>query len=100
MKTPKLIYFDQEDILHLLFADGEEDNSVELSPTITVELNAQGEVIGIEILQASDRPRWRRYQIRLRRYSSAGYAGAYPMTDCGRALNFPHAWRPGGKLCS
>jgi uncharacterized protein YuzE len=53
MKTPKLIYFDQEDILHLLFADGEEDNSVELSPTITAELNAQGEVIGIEILQAS-----------------------------------------------
>jgi uncharacterized protein YuzE len=53
MKTPKLIYFDQEDILHLLFADGEEDNSVELSPTITAELNVQGEVIGIEILQAS-----------------------------------------------
>jgi uncharacterized protein YuzE len=53
MKTPKLIYFDQEDILHLLLADGEEDNSVELSPTITAELNAQGEVIGIEVLQAS-----------------------------------------------
>jgi uncharacterized protein YuzE len=53
MKTPKLTYFDQEDILHLLLADGAEDNSVELSPTVTAELNAQGEVIGIEILQAS-----------------------------------------------
>ena len=53
MKTAKLVYFDQEDILHLLLADGEEANSVELSPTITAELNAQGEVIGIEVLQAS-----------------------------------------------
>lgn len=53
MQTLKLSYFDQEDILHLLFAEGEEDDSVELSPTITAELNAQGEVIGIEILQAS-----------------------------------------------
>ena len=53
MKTPKLVYFDREDILHLLLADGEEANSVELSPTITAELNAQGEVIGIEVLQAS-----------------------------------------------
>jgi uncharacterized protein YuzE len=53
MKTSKLVYFDQEDILHLLLADGEEAHSVELSPTITAELNAQGEVIGIEVLQAS-----------------------------------------------
>ena len=53
MKTPKLVYFDQEDILHLLLADGGEANSVALSPTITAELNAQGEVIGIEVLQAS-----------------------------------------------
>ncbi len=53
MKIPKLVYFDQEDILHLLLADGEEANSVELSPTITAELNAQSEVIGIEVLQAS-----------------------------------------------
>lgn len=53
MKTSRLVYFDQEDILHLLLADGEEANSVELSPTITAELNAQGEVIGIEVLQAS-----------------------------------------------
>jgi uncharacterized protein YuzE len=53
VKTSKLTYFEQEDILHLLLADGAEDKSVELSPTITAELNAQGEVIGVEILQAS-----------------------------------------------
>ena len=53
MQDPKLFYFDHEDILHLVFAEGEEANSIELSPTITAELNAQGEVIGIEILQAS-----------------------------------------------
>jgi uncharacterized protein YuzE len=33
--------------------DEEEASSVELSPNITAELNAQGELIGIEILQAS-----------------------------------------------
>jgi uncharacterized protein YuzE len=53
MKDPKLFYFDREDILHLVLAEGEEANSVELSPTITAELNAPGEVIGMEILHAS-----------------------------------------------
>lgn len=53
MKTHKLVYFDQEDILHLLLAEGEEANSVEFSPTITAELNAPGEVIGIDVLEAS-----------------------------------------------
>ena len=53
MQDPKLFYFDHEDILHLVWAEGEEANSVELSSTMTVELNAHGEVIGIEILHAS-----------------------------------------------
>ena len=53
MKEPKLFYFDHEDILHLVFVEGEEASSVELSPTITAELNAHGEVIGIEILHAN-----------------------------------------------
>ena len=52
MKKPKMFYFEQEDILHLVMSDEEEANSVELSPNITAELNAQGELIGIEILQA------------------------------------------------
>ena len=53
MNKPKMLYFEEEDILHLVMSDEEEVNSVELSPNITAELNAQGELIGIEILQAS-----------------------------------------------
>jgi uncharacterized protein YuzE len=53
MNKPKMLYFEKEDILHLVMSDEEEANSVELSPNITAELNEQGELIGIEILQAS-----------------------------------------------
>jgi len=53
MNKPKLSYFDQEDILHLAISEGEEVNSIELSPNITAELNEKGELIGIEILNAS-----------------------------------------------
>jgi uncharacterized protein YuzE len=53
MNKPKMFYFEAEDILHLMMNDEEEANSVELSPNITAELNEQGELIGIEILQAS-----------------------------------------------
>jgi uncharacterized protein YuzE len=53
MNKPKMCYFEKEDVLHLIISDEEEANSVELSPNITAELNAQGELIGIEILQAS-----------------------------------------------
>jgi uncharacterized protein YuzE len=48
-----MFYFEKEDVLHLVISDEEEANSVELSPNITAELNEQGELIGIEILQAS-----------------------------------------------
>jgi uncharacterized protein YuzE len=53
MSKPKMFYFDQEDILHLVIAEEEEASSVELSPNITAELNEKGELIGIEILHAS-----------------------------------------------
>lgn len=53
MNKPKLFYFEQEDILHLVMSEEEEANSVELSPNITAELNEKGELIGIEILNAS-----------------------------------------------
>jgi uncharacterized protein YuzE len=53
MNKPKMFYFENEDILHLVISDEEEANSVELSPNVTAELNEQGELIGIEILQAS-----------------------------------------------
>ena len=53
MSKPKMFYFDKEDVLHLTIADEEEANSVELSPNVTAELNKNGELIGIEILNAS-----------------------------------------------
>ena len=46
-------YFEAEDILHVSVAEGVEAGSVELSPNITAELNDKGELIGIEIINAS-----------------------------------------------
>ncbi|WP_293104693.1 DUF2283 domain-containing protein, partial [Moorena sp. SIO3I6] len=48
-----MTYFEQEDILHLTLSDEPEAGSVEISPNITAELNEAGELIGIEIIQAS-----------------------------------------------
>jgi uncharacterized protein YuzE len=53
MTKPKLSYFEQEDILHLVISEEEEANSIELNPNITAELNEKGELIGIEIVNAS-----------------------------------------------
>jgi len=53
MNKPRMMYFEPEDVLHVVVSDDPESASVELSPDITVELNAQGELIGIEILNAS-----------------------------------------------
>jgi uncharacterized protein YuzE len=53
MTKPTMTYFKDEDILHLVISDEKESNSVELSPNITAELNKNGELIGIEILEAS-----------------------------------------------
>jgi uncharacterized protein YuzE len=53
MNRPRLFYFEKEDILHLVISEEKEANSVELSPNITAELNRKGELIGIEVLNAS-----------------------------------------------
>ena len=53
MNKPKMTYFEKEDILHLVISDEPESDRVELSPNIMVELNRDGELIGIEILNAS-----------------------------------------------
>jgi len=53
MSKTQMTYFDEEDVLHLVISDEPEANSVELSPNITAELNEAGELIGIEILNAS-----------------------------------------------
>ena len=53
MNKAKMRYFKEEDILHFIISEENESNSVELSPNITAELNENGDLIGIEILEAS-----------------------------------------------
>jgi len=53
MSNPRMMYFEQDDVLHLAISDEPEAGSVELAPNITVELNSSGEMIGVEILEAS-----------------------------------------------
>jgi len=47
------MYFQTEDILHLVISQEPESESVEISPNITAELNDKHELIGVEILNAS-----------------------------------------------
>ena len=54
MAKPRLTYFEDGDVLHVVIAEGAEAASVEISPNITAELDAKGELIGIEILNASN----------------------------------------------
>ncbi len=53
MANLRMTYFQENDILHLSISDEEEAGSVELSPNVTAELNGKGELIGLEILEAS-----------------------------------------------
>ena len=53
MNKTQLSYFKDEDIIHLVISKDNEAASVELSPNITAELNEKGDLIGIEILNAS-----------------------------------------------
>ncbi|MBT9099375.1 DUF2283 domain-containing protein [Methylovulum psychrotolerans] len=53
MTHPKMTYFSDQDVIHLAITDEDEAGSMALSPDITAELNADGDLIGIEILKAS-----------------------------------------------
>ena len=53
MSNTRMVYFERNDILHLSISDEPEAGSIELSPDITAELNEQGDLIGIEIINAS-----------------------------------------------
>lgn len=53
MNKPRLKYFEKEDVLHLIISEGPEGGSVEITPNVTAELNSEGELIGIEILNAT-----------------------------------------------
>jgi uncharacterized protein YuzE len=53
MNNANMTYFKEEDVLYLTISEGEEAGSVELYPNMTAELNDKGELIGIEILDAT-----------------------------------------------
>jgi len=53
MSKTRMAYFEKDDVLHVSITDEAEAESVEISPNITAELNDKGELIGIEILNAS-----------------------------------------------
>ena len=53
MNKANMVYFEKDDILHLAISEEPEAGSVEVSPNITAELNEKGELIGIEILNAT-----------------------------------------------
>ncbi len=53
MNSPTMQYFPEQDVIHLAITNEEEMGSLELSPNITAELNADGDLIGVEILKAS-----------------------------------------------
>ena len=56
MSKPRMVYFEKEDILHYSISDEPEAGSVEVTPNITAELNAKGELIGIEIEFFNEKP--------------------------------------------
>ncbi len=53
MNKSHMAYFEKDDVLHFAVSDEFEAGSVEITPNITAELNADGDLIGVEILQAS-----------------------------------------------
>ena len=54
MAVRRMRYFEEADVLYLTLSDEPEASSVELSPNITAELDEKGELIGLEILGASE----------------------------------------------
>ena len=54
MNKTKMVYFEKENILHLTISEENEFQSVKISPNITLELNQNGEIIGLEIIKASN----------------------------------------------
>lgn len=53
MNKPRMSYFEKDDVLHLAISGEAQAGSFEISPNITAETNSKGELIGIEILNAS-----------------------------------------------
>jgi uncharacterized protein YuzE len=52
-KKPKVNYDSQIDVLYIAIHKGKEEEFIEIAPGINVELDEDGKVCGIEILNAS-----------------------------------------------
>ena len=53
MEDFKVFYDEKEDILYLA-KEGEEAEVVELSPSVSMELDSSGKLIGVEVFKASN----------------------------------------------
>ena len=53
MKKDKVYYDNKTDVLWFAIKSGAEEEHREIAPGVSVELNKKGEVLGIEILNAS-----------------------------------------------
>ena len=53
MNKPTVHYDSQSDVLYFLVRDGEEERFVEVAEGINVELDQEGQLLGVEILNAS-----------------------------------------------
>jgi uncharacterized protein YuzE len=51
---PKVNYDPKSDVIYIVAKKGKEEEFVEIAPGISVELDENGKVIGIEILNASN----------------------------------------------
>lgn len=54
MEDFKIFYDEEEDILYL-GKEGKEEEVVELSPGVNVEIDESGKLIGVEVFKASHR---------------------------------------------
>jgi len=52
-KKPKVVYDYESDVLYIVAKKAVEEEFIEVAPGINVELDDRGQVIGIEILNAS-----------------------------------------------
>jgi uncharacterized protein YuzE len=53
MNKPNVHYDPQSDVLYFLVRDGEEERFVEVAEGVNVELDEEGQLLGVEILNAS-----------------------------------------------
>ena len=53
MNKPTVHYDPQSDVLYFLVQDGEEEKFVEVAEGVNVELDKEGQLLGVEILNAS-----------------------------------------------